>query len=166
MDRKAKRRSVSSRNSKSVIADAVIEILQRNAQDLDLFYEKPGGWEGWLQTELYRNLRNSQGMVPTAEVHSYAKTALRTDFGMIGTDGDVAIELKVESFWQEKTFKGQVEKDIQKVQEFGDSGILLIVARSTAGDISESFRQISMVGQVGKYFVLRYLPGGFFDGGL
>ena len=166
MDLEPQRRSISARNSKSVVVETALGILRANAEDLNIFYERPGGWEGWFQTELYRALIRSQGMTPTSEVHCYSNKALRADFAMIGSDQELAIELKVESFWQVGTFRGQVEKDIIKVHEFGNNGILLIITRATTDDIVSRYTNVKKVGQVGDYVVLSYVPASLFDVGL
>jgi hypothetical protein len=156
MEVKAKRRSMSARVGKVQIPLAAAQILEERAGDLGTFYEKPGGWEGWFQSELY--LRLTKVMVPIAEGHVYAKKGLRADFVMTGSDGDVAIELKVESNWQVKTFIGEVVKDMIKVDQLGNGAILVVVARQTADEIASGLIGMTEFAKVGPYTIFVYSP--------
>ncbi|UCM87135.1 hypothetical protein [Streptomyces marincola] len=87
---------------------------EANAERIGIAYESAGGWELWLEVELYVWLRQRvPSLAVSRQSHGYAEGAQRADLLL----GDrVVVELKAET--REETaraFADRVEKDRAKV---------------------------------------------------
>jgi hypothetical protein len=145
--------SLSSRQHGADVREEAVTILNRRAEDLEQLYYKPGGWELWFQGELYLALVK-RGLIPLAEVKVYGGSQ-KADIGLQGSDSEIAIELKCESFHNSNAFMGEVNKDRVKIDNL-QSGVAwqIVVAHNKADELST----LTWTGhaQVGKFTICWY----------
>ena len=120
----------------------LVKILIGNQQHRQILWESRGGWEGWLQVEIYKWLKlkydqdnNTETMqfIREAKVYdsSTAQSQKATDMVIAWkcTDGfDVlVIELKAESKGQTNTIDTAIKKDIEKMKELSVMNIVTML---------------------------------------
>ncbi|KAE8402398.1 hypothetical protein BDV37DRAFT_284710 [Aspergillus pseudonomiae] len=105
------------------IFDAILDWGSTNAQQISEAHLSKGGWEGWAQEEM-RLLFNAgregncyqNNARQAADIVLTPYTSGAEAFAQPYVDEEcVVIELKCESYWNAQKFRGEVKKDIQKV---------------------------------------------------
>ncbi len=125
--------TTSAQGARPVAANALRIILNKireHANNLNDMYGKPGGWELWLQGELYLAL-TSNNIPALAETSAYG-TQQAADFTFAAnTDMDLVCELKCEGLHSQNRFSEAVKQDRLKLQKLKKGvAIQIAVARN------------------------------------
>ncbi|OGM47654.1 hypothetical protein ABOM_004337 [Aspergillus bombycis] len=115
------------------IFDALLDWGSTNAHQIHEAHLSKGGWEGWAQEEM-RFLFNAgredncyqNNARQAADIVLTPYTSGAAAFAQPYVDEEcVVIELKCESYWNAQKFRGEVRKDMQKVNSGVFKGPLL-----------------------------------------
>jgi hypothetical protein len=137
-----------SRNVAQTVLEIACSILKERNKDIEMMYDKPGGWELWFQGELYVAMKKNMEIIPLSETKVYGNTQ-KCDFCFLTADGqEIVIELKCEGWQNKDKFVGEVGKDLLKLQNFQGPGYAIQIAISctTTDDVP-----IKGVAKIGKF---------------
>lgn len=110
---------------KTLVMDAIYEICENDktlSEKLSTICQLKGGWEGWLQAELFVKIFNmsDKRVISFREVRVFEKSQQACDF-LVEGDSDsqgCIVELKALGFARDiKAFLGDVRKDLAKLHK-------------------------------------------------
>lgn len=113
----------------NVVVMTIMDIIKNNLEKVELWYYNQGGWEGWLQAELYYQLSRD---FPTAREMKYPITDwdMYCDLYVRDENDEMYIELKADTQETHRNMKDLYREDIEKLEGVrGIRGFAILVSK-------------------------------------
>ena len=119
---------------KETILEAIQTLIQNNLGKVELWYGSKGGWEGWLQAELFYYLSQNFKEIKREKKYPEEYPGMKCDLYVKEGEVEMYIELKADT---QKTHPDMIEeygKDVNRISDIHNSlginsGLAIMVSK-------------------------------------